>query len=501
VTKVGTEDTTQEQLDTVLVAAKAARPQLADLPADDRAHALRRVADALDAAVGDLVPLANKETGLPVEPRLVGELGRTTFQLRLLAEQIVDGGYLEATLDSPDPDWPAGGRLDVRRILRPIGPVVVFAASNFPFAFSVAGGDTAAALAVGCPVVLKAHPGHPAVSALTGSLVSDALESCGLPPGAFAVVYGDDAGRAAVLDPRIKAGAFTGSTTGGRALFDLASSRQEPIPFYAEMGSVNPVFVTEAAARSRAGEIADGYLGSFTLGMGQLCTKPGLLFVPDGSGPAVEERLVSALAESPAGRLLNDHIADGYARTLSTLAGHSAVRVLAAGAASAAGPAPTLLGVSAGDLLANSAELVVECFGPTSVVVRYSSEEELVECARMFTGELTATVHGEGDDPVAEVLLAELTERAGRVLWNGWPTGVAVTYAMHHGGPYPATTAPLHTSVGTTSLRRFLRPVAYQNMPQHLLPLALRDGNPLGIPRRQDGVMSRVSGSDQRPTA
>jgi NADP-dependent aldehyde dehydrogenase len=499
VTTVRTEDTTARELDAVLADAQTARPQLTALLPEDRAHALRRVADALDAAVADLVPLANRETGLPVEPRLVGELGRTTFQLRLLAEEIVDGAYLEAVLDSPDPDWPAGGRPDVRRMLRPIGPVVVFAASNFPFAFSVAGGDTAAALAVGCPVVLKAHPGHPELSALTASLVSDALTSAGLPSGTFAVVYGEEAGRAAVLDPRIRAGAFTGSITGGRTLFDLACSRPEPIPFYGELGSVNPVFVTESAARSRGTDIADGYLGSFTLGHGQFCTKPGLLFVPTDTAPSMTRHLVDALAKRPAARLLNDRIADGHTRTLSTLAEHPTVRALTPTPPpgdDATQPArddatPTLLGVSARELLDHWSELVVECFGPTSIVVDYASEDELVECARRFTGELTATVHGEGDDRVATDLLAELSERAGRVLWNGWPTGVAVTYAMHHGGPYPATTSPLHTSVGTTSLRRFLRPVAYQNMPQHLLPMALRDGNPLDIPRRQDGVSSR----------
>lgn len=483
-------DTTAQELDSVLSAAARARVSFSETSAPERAQALRHVADVLDAAVGDLVPVAHRETALPVEPRLVGELSRTTFQLRLLAETIGGGAYLEATLDSPDPDWPAGGRPDVRRLMRPIGPVVVFAAGNFPFAFSVAGGDTAAALAVGCPVVVKANPGHPELGALTARLVAGALADRGLPAGTFGIVYGEAAGRAAVLDPRVRAGAFTGSASGGRALFDLANSRPDPIPFYAEMGSVNPVFVTESAARSRAGDIVDGYLDSFTKGMGQFCTKPGLLFVPESAAALVERRLVAAIAVRPAGRLLNDRTAEGYARTLSTLTSHPAVRVLATGVDTTDGPAPTVLGVSAADLLAHRDELVVECFGPTSVVVRYGSDEELLACARSFTGELTATVHGEGDDPVAAVLTAELSDRAGRVLWNGWPTGLAVTYAMHHGGPYPATTAPLHTSVGTTSLRRFLRPVAYQNVPQHLLPAALRDGNPLGIPRRLDGALT-----------
>jgi NADP-dependent aldehyde dehydrogenase len=479
--------TTEQELDRVLAAAADAFPELADTTAEARARALRRVADALDTAAGELVPLANRESNLPMQPRLVGELGRTTFQLRLLAEAIIEGGYLEVTLDSPDSDWPAGGRQDVRRMLRPLGPVVNFAATNFPFAFSVAGADTAAALAAGCPVVVKANPGHLELSERTASIVSAALTGAGLPAGSLALVYGEEIGRAALVDPRVKAGTFTGSPAGGRALFDLASARPEPIPFYAEMGSVNPAFVTPAAAASRARDIAEGYLGSYTLGMGQFCTKPGLLFVPSSAG--FEEPLVEALATRPAGRLLNDRIADGYARTRSALAAHPAVVVLYDGADSADGPAPTLLATTAADLLANQAELTKECFGPTSMLVRYSSAEELLACARAFTGELTATVHGEGDDDVAAQLVADLSGRVGRVLWNGWPTGVSVTYAMHHGGPYPATTSSLHTSVGTTSLRRFLRPVAYQNMPQRLLPEALRDGNPLGIPRRVDGVL------------
>jgi NADP-dependent aldehyde dehydrogenase len=482
--------TSQRELERILAAAADAHATLESMPPAGRAGALRRVADELDAAAGELVPLAHRETRLPTRPRLDAELGRTTFQLRLLAEVIMEGDYLEVTLDSPDACWPAGGRADMRRMLRPLGPVVNFAATNFPFAFSVAGGDTAAALAAGCPVVVKANPGHPELSERTGALVGDALAAAGLPAGTFAVVYGEETGRAALLDPRVKAGTFTGSRTGGRALFDLASSRPEPIPFYAEMGSVNPAFVTPAAAASRAEDIADGYLGSFTLGAGQFCTKPGLLFVPEAFADAFAARLVAALVEHPAAPLLNDRIAGGYARTLSALAEHAAMSVLHQGVDSAAGPAPTLLATTAADLLAQHEELTTECFGPTSVLVRYASDDELLACVRSFAGELTATVHGEGDDDLAGLLVTELSTRAGRVVWNGWPTGVAVTYAMHHGGPYPATTASLHTSVGTTSLRRFLRPVAYQNVPQSLLPEALRDANPLRLPRRLDGVVT-----------
>jgi NADP-dependent aldehyde dehydrogenase len=365
--------------------------------------------------------------------------------------------------------------------------VAVFAASNFPFAFSVAGGDTAAALAVGCPVVVKANPGHSLLSDRVGELVSSALSSAGVPSGAFAVVHGFEEGRALVTDHRIKAGAFTGSLAGGRALFDLACSRPDPIPFYAEMGSVNPVFVTASAAADRAEAIAEGYVASFTLGGGLFCTKPGLVFVPETEARAFESYVAAALSGRVAEPMLNTDIASRYTAGLAALRTHPAVRVLVAGE----GAAPTLLGCDAADFLDARAELLTECFGPVSMVVRYSTEEGLLECARAFTGELAASVHGSLPDGPVERLVGVLTERVGRVLWNGWPTGVSVTYAMHHGGPYPATTAAGHTSVGTTSLRRFLRPVVYQNMPQALLPEALRDGNPLDVPRRMDGALKR----------
>ncbi|HEX6360148.1 aldehyde dehydrogenase (NADP(+)) [Actinophytocola sp.] len=476
-------------LEELLSAADEAREPLAALSSVTRAEALRRVADTLDAAAGELVPLAHQETNLPKVPRLHAELERTTFQLRLLAETIVEGGHLEVVIDSPDTYWPAGGRPDLRRMMVPVGPVAVFGASNFPFAFSVAGGDTAAALAAGCPVVVKANPGHPLLSDRVAALVSSALSSTGVPRGAFGLVHGIEEGRALVTDSRIKAGAFTGSLAGGRALFDLACARPDPIPFYAEMGSVNPVFVTAPAVVERSEAIAEGYVASFTLGGGQFCTKPGLVFVPEAEAETFESFVAAALAGRVAEPLLNTDIEARYAAALGELRKHPAVRVLVAGD----GVAPTLLGCDAADFLASRAELRTECFGPVSMVVRYSTEAELVACARSFTGELAASVHGSLPDRTVERLVALLSDRVGRVLWNGWPTGVSVTYAMQHGGPYPATTSAGHTSVGTTSLRRFLRPVVYQNMPQALLPEELRDGNPLGVPRRMDGVY--------RPTA
>jgi NADP-dependent aldehyde dehydrogenase len=479
-------ETTAAEVDDLLARAAAASRPWADRGAGARVVSLRAVADVLDGAADTLVPLAMEEAHLG-SARLVGELGRTTFQLRLFAELLEEGSYLRATIDHPDPDWPPAPRPDLRRMLIPLGPVVVFAASNFPFAFSVAGGDTAAALAAGCPVVLKAHPGHLRLSALTGSLVDRALASTGAPEGTFAVIYGDAAGRSAVTSEHVKAGAFTGSLKGGRALFDLAASRPTPIPFYAEMGSLNPVFVTGEALAQRGGQILADFATSFTLSAGQFCTKPGLLFVP--SDAVTDAELTEAMAPHRSGSpLLNERIHRGYVETLGALRGHGAVRtVVGDDDAYAAAPTPTVMATTVPELLAAHHDLLVECFGPTALVVEYADEGELLEAAEAFGGEITAVVHGEETDTIVPRLVALLSERAGRVVWNGWPTGVSVTEAMHHGGPYPATTAPLHTSVGTASIDRFLRPVCYQSMPGHLLPPALRDDNPLGVPRRVNG--------------
>ena len=444
------------------------------------------LADALDAAAPDLLPVAARETHLP-DARLEGELARTTYQLRLFADVLAEGSYLDATIDTPDPRLAPVPRPDLRRMLVPIGPVLVFAASNFPFAFSVAGGDTASALAAGCPVVLKAHPGHPRLSALTGDVVGEALTAAGAPADAFAVVTGVDNGRVALLDARIRAAAFTGSLSAGRALFDLAMSRETPIPFYGELGSLNPVFVTPGAAERRAADIADGYVSSFTLGVGQFCTKPGLLFLPSGS--SLLERLAERVRAAPNGEMLNDRLRQGYLSALSDLSATPGVRTLvdaASGEDGAVGAA--LLAATVPELLADPHAMLTECFGPASIVIEYAGVEQLLAAADAFEGSLTASIHGEPDESgLVNELLARMRDRAGRIIWNGWPTGVAVAWAMHHGGPYPATTAPLHTSVGATAIQRFLRPVAYQSLPPELLPTALRDRNDLSIPRRVDG--------------
>ncbi|MET8805817.1 aldehyde dehydrogenase (NADP(+)) [Streptomyces sp. NPDC004546] len=478
-----TTDTTAGGLDAVLAAAAAAAQLLAALRPRERAALLTAVADALDAAADELVPLAREESGLP-EGRLRGELLRTTVQLRFFAGVLEDGGYLHAVIDRPQPDTPLGSRPDLRRMLVPLGPVLVFAASNFPFAFSVAGADTASALAAGCPVVLKAHPGHPRLSLRTGELVARALHAAGAPEGSFGLVFGLDAGRDALTDPRIKAGAFTGSVPAGRALFDLAGARPVPIPFYGELGSLNPVFVTPGAVAARGAEVVDGYVASFTLGTGQFCTKPRLLFLPQQH--SLEEARAQAVRAVPAARMLHPGIHEGYRKRSSAMSTVDGVRTLAkGGTGEELTAAPTLLATDVRTLLRHQDALLQEAFGPLSVVVNYEGQDELLAAAEAFEGNLTATVHAEpGETDLVRPLLARLRERAGRLVFNAWPTGVAVTEAMHHGGPYPATTAVLHTSVGSAAIGRFLRPVSYQGMPQDLLPEALRDDNPLVVPQR-----------------
>ncbi|MGW4335941.1 aldehyde dehydrogenase (NADP(+)) [Rhodococcus koreensis] len=477
-----TTPTNAQELDAVLASASEAfRSWSARNPAE-RAADLDAIADALEEAGPTLVPLAAQETALGT-PRLTGELTRTAFQLRLLGQEIRSGGFLDATVDHADPSYPMGARPDIRRISRPLGPALVFAASNFPFAFSVAGGDSASALAAGCPVVLKTHSGHPGLSVEVGRIVTETLLGRGAPDGVFALIHGTEAGTSAITDPRIKVAAFTGSTEVGRILFDLAVSRPEPIPFFGELGSVNPVFVTEAAATKRGAEIVTGFAGSFTLGSGQFCTKPGVLCVPAGS--SIVDDLPAAVPTTSL-PMLNDRIRTGYSAALADLEAVDGVDALVGGAdeSSAVGPRPSVLRTTSAAVLADPSIVAREVFGPTSLIVEYTDEAELVLIAGVMEGQLTATIHAEDDDAVAVELLEAAADRAGRVLWNQWPTGVTVSAAQVHGGPYPATTAPGTTSVGTAAIDRFMRPVAYQNVPSHLLPEQVRDDNPLGVPQR-----------------
>ncbi|MFC0627108.1 aldehyde dehydrogenase (NADP(+)) [Kribbella deserti] len=473
-------DTTAAELDQILAAAWDAAPALAASGPAERAGWIRAAADALDAAADELVPIAMRESSLP-EARLRGEVARSSGQLRMFADALAEGSLLEVVIDTADPAAKPVPRPDLRRVLVPLGPVLVFAASNFPFAFSVCGGDTASALAAGCPVVVKAHPGHPELSQRTAAVLAEALTKAGAPAGALALVEGYDVGIAALKDPRITAAGFTGSVPAGRALHEIAVTRPTPIPFYGELGSLNPVIVTQAAIDARGADIAKGYVGSFTLGVGQFCTKPGILLLPNGHG--LEDQLTEAVGGVAAAPMLNDRIASGFASGLARL--RKAVRVLSEG------PGATLLQTTVTELLAAPEEILEECFGPASVIIEYGSIDELKAAIEAFEGNLTATIHAEASDAdLAADLLPLLTARAGRVLWNGWPTGVAVSWAQHHGGPFPSSVGSIHTSVGVTAARRFQRPVAFQDAPDDLLPAVLRDANPLGVSRRINGEIS-----------
>jgi NADP-dependent aldehyde dehydrogenase len=475
-------DTTPAELEQALAdAAAAAKPLAASQPAE-RAGWIRAVADALDAAADELVPIAMKESSLP-EARLRGEVARSSGQLRMFADVLQEGSLLEVVIDTADAQAKPVPRPDLRRVLVPLGPVLVFAASNFPFAFSVCGGDTASALAAGCPVVVKAHPGHPELSVRTAEVMVEALRTAGAPAGSLGLIQGVDVGVTALKDLRITAAGFTGSVPAGKALHEIAVTRPKPIPFYGELGSLNPAFVTTAAVDARGKDIATGYVGSFTLGVGQFCTKPGLLFLPAGHG--LQDQLVEAVGGVAEAPMLNDRIASGFSSGLDRLRKVEGVRVWSEGAGA------TLLQTTVPELLARTDEILEECFGPVSIVVEYASRDELVAAVEAFDGNLTATLHAEeADTELATELIPLLTARAGRVLWNGWPTGVAVSWAQHHGGPFPATVGSIHTSVGVTAARRFQRPVAYQDTPDLVLPGVLQDANPHGISRRVNGTVT-----------
>ncbi|GAA3563582.1 aldehyde dehydrogenase (NADP(+)) [Amycolatopsis ultiminotia] len=455
------------------VAAAAAR-WAEDLPRARRADLLEAMAAELDADADAIVADADRETSLG-EPRLRGELNRTAYQLRLFAEAVRDGGYLEATIDHAG-DTPMGPRPDLRRLLVPLGPVAVFGASNFPLAFSVPGGDTAAALAAGCPVVIKAHPAHPDTSRRCFDALVRAAETAGAPDGLLGLVFGQQAGVELITHPAIKAAAFTGSPAGGRALGALAANRPEPIPFYGELGSINPVVVTGSAAAERAAELGRGLAGSVLLGAGQFCTKPGLVFLPDSeAGQRIADGIAAEFLARPQQPMLTPGIREAFERRADELTVPELVRA----------PGGRLFSVSAGEFTERMAD---ECFGPSTVLVRYRDEADLRATLAKVPGSLTATLHTGQSEEVGE-LARELRERAGRVLFNGYPTGVAVSWAQHHGGPWPSTTSALHTSVGMTALRRFLRPVTWQDAPEAVLPEELHEVPADGarVPRRVDG--------------
>ncbi|MFN8377382.1 MAG: aldehyde dehydrogenase (NADP(+)) [Anaerolineae bacterium] len=482
---------TAAEIDAAVQAATAAFRETRRYPAARLAELLDAIAGEIEALGDALLYMADAETGLGL-PRLTGERGRTTGQLRKFAAMLREGSYVEAIIDRAQPDRQPAPRPDIRRMLVPIGPVAVFAASNFPFAFSVAGGDTASALAAGCPVVVKAHPGHPGTSELVIGAMARAVETTGFPAGMCSLVQGTsvDVGQALVRHPGICAVGFTGSLRAGRALFDTAAARPVPIPVYAEMGSINPVCILPNAIHDRGPALVEGLAASVTLGTGQFCTNPGLVFVVGNEeGEAFIAQVAARMQAMQPGVLLNPQIRSGLTRAVAGTRALSHVKTLVGGEpldGPSCGFAHTVLETDSATFRANEA-LQVEHFGPVTLFVTCESLEDMRWTLGELDGNLTATIHAQNDELAeASELVALLREKAGRLIWNGFPTGVEVVYAMQHGGPYPATTAPATTSVGMTAIKRFLRPVAFQSMPDELLPPALQSANPLGIWRIVD---------------
>ncbi|MET8634492.1 aldehyde dehydrogenase (NADP(+)) [Streptomyces sp. NPDC004680] len=487
-------EATAQEVDAAVRAAHSVRGALADRTV--RSAFLRAAADQLEAAKEQLVEAADAETALgPV--RLTGELARTCYQLRAFADIVDEGAFLDVVINHPD-DTATPPIPDLRRYKIPLGVVAVYSASNFPFAFSVAGGDTASALAAGCPVVVKAHPDHPALSELVAATLRRAAGLHGIPKGVVGLVHGFEAGIELIKHPLVAAAGFTGSVRGGRALFDAAAGRPVPIPFHGELGSLNPVVVTEAAAAERAEAIGAGLAGSMTLGVGQFCVKPGFVLAPAGAaGDRLVKSLTDAVSDTDAGVLLDHRMRDNFLAGVAERAELPDVESpVTAGACGEHTVSAGFLTVPAEKLTAEGEHdlLLEECFGPLTVVARYEDEDQAKRVLDRLPGNLTATVHLSTEEAAGEgrgaEILAELTPLAGRVLVNGWPTGVAVAPAQHHGGPYPATTST-STSVGGTAIERWLRPVVFQGAPEALLPPELRDGNPLGLPRRFDGRLER----------
>ncbi|MCU1439196.1 MAG: aldehyde dehydrogenase [Rhodoglobus sp.] len=493
-------------IDEIAQRAADAAPVWAATTPRTRAAAMVAAADALVGAQAELVAIAQEETGLS-EARLVGELKRTAVQLRLFADIVVEGSYLDVRIDEADAAFALGTRPDLRRYNIPVGPVLNFSASNFPFAFSVAGGDTASALAAGCPVIVKAHSGHPRLSERTAEIVAAALESNGAPTGIVQVISGQQAGVDMLKDPRISAASFTGSTHVGRMLADIAAARPAPIPFYGELGSVNPAFITRAAVAEDASSLVDGFVASISGSAGQLCTKPGFLFVPVGHN--LDSRLVDSAEPIAEHRLLNPGIAEGYRERRDVILGTAGVTPVVEGSLridddGQGWATPTIVRVSASDLLLHRERLIDEAFGPLSVLVEYDDEESLVPLAdELFEGNLTGTIHAGSEEDSAPLrsLIGWITRHAGRAVFGGWPTGVAVTLAQQHGGPWPATTNDSSTSVGGAAISRFLRPVSYQDVPQRLLPEPLRDDNPWGVPQERNPAGRSTSWGEAYRTA
>lgn len=483
-----------DQLGEATAAAARAFPTFRATSPADRATFLDAIAEQIEAIGDELFETAHAESGLPLA-RLQGERGRTCGQLRLFAEVVRAGDHLGVRVDPAMPDRAPLPRPDLRLRQVAIGPVAVFGASNFPLAFSTAGGDTASALAAGCPVVVKAHSAHPGTAELVGRAITLAAEATGMPAGVFSLVFGvgNDIGTALVSDPAIAAVGFTGSRSGGLALVAAAAARPRPIPVYAEMSSVNPVVVLRGALEgTRAGDLARAYVASLTQGSGQFCTNPGLLFLPAGdAGDRFVDAVAGAVREATGQTMLTGGIREHFTSGTQRLGTAGDVTTVASGTEGEShnAPAPVVFSAEIDDFVGDDS-LADEVFGASGLIVRYEEVASLAAALGRLEGQLTATLHGtDSDHDAARTLLAVLETRAGRVLWGGWPTGVEVSHAMVHGGPFPATSDSRTTSVGTLAIERFQRPVCYQDLPDALLPEALRDSNPWGLVRRVDGEL------------
>jgi NADP-dependent aldehyde dehydrogenase len=485
---------TPDELDHAASLADDARLKYGNVAPRERAKFLRAVADQIEALGDTLIKRASLETSLPNE-RFVGERGRTCGQLRMFADLLEEGSWVDARIDHAIPDRKPVPKPDVRSMLRPIGPVAVFCASNFPLAYSVAGGDTASALAAGCPVIVNAHIAHPGTAELVGSAVAKAVADCGMPEGTFSLLFssGYEIGQALVRHPSIKAVGFTGSRRGGRALMDIAAARAEPISIYTEMSSVNPTFILPSALAERGDAIVSGLHASVTGGVGQFCTKPGLVFLPTGEQSdgfvSKFEALISGTKPSP---LLTGGIRQSYS-TASEKRRDEVEGYTANGETDLPGfrVNPSVFETSAIEFL-NTPDLNEEIFGPTTLLIRSNDHDELLRIARSLEGQLTASIHGTEQDLIEYAdLVAILETKAGRLIFNGFSTGVEVCPSIVHGGPYPATSDGRWTAVGTRAIDRFARLVCYQNFPQDSLPDELKEGNPMGIWRMVDGEISR----------
>ncbi|MEO5944085.1 MAG: aldehyde dehydrogenase (NADP(+)) [Ferruginibacter sp.] len=476
---------TKKEVELAVEKAAIAFHQYRKKSGTEKAIFLEQIAEEIMNTGDGLVTVCCNETGLP-KARIEGERMRTSNQLKMFASLLRDGSWVDARIETALPDWAPLPKPDIRSMLTAIGPVVVFGASNFPLAFSVAGGDTASALAAGCPVIVKAHSAHPATSALVGKAIQTAAKKTNMPDGVFSLLFGDgkDVGIQLVIHPQIKAVGFTGSFAGGKALFDAAVKRENPIPVYAEMGSTNPVFILPEALKEKADAIAAGFSGSVTLGVGQFCTNPGML-IYEKETTNFSEKIKEAFTKTSGGAMLAANIFKSYESGIAKHNSITGVDEIAKGnKPEGSNNAQPVLFKTNSDVLNQHPDLSEEIFGPTSIIVEANSKEDLLDIAKKLSGHLTATVHGTENDLAANTdLLDILEQKVGRIVINGYPTGVEVCSAMVHGGPYPSTTDSRSTSVGTAAIFRFTRPVCFQSLPDKFLPTELQNKNILNIDR------------------